>query len=249
MKNVLNLYTKKWLSIDGAEITYLYDQNGQITALDFAESNGQTLISSYSSYPSNFDVTKVKAVLFSTHDPNWKFGELEARIIYTDGKPYIGIFTKDKLPTDKLVKKSSVDYSLKITFEKSKETVEKIVRLKYIINIGSYKTCFHNLDLSKTKLDMEWSLEFLIGASERKFAKIELQTTDTLLYNYDIGKENIKLILDNNPTNAIQFRVVPLSIEGTYEVYGKAVASYSGNLRLLIKETEIRKVYVYSQPS
>ncbi len=249
LKNVLNLYTKKWLSIDGAEITYLYDQNGQITALDFAESNGQTLISSYSSYPSNFDVTKVKAVLFSTHDPNWKFGELEARIIYTDGKPYIGIFTKDKLPTDKLVKKSSVDYSLKITFEKSKETVEKIVRLKYIINIGSYKTCFHNLDLSKTKLDMEWSLEFLIGASERKFAKIELQTTDTLLYNYDIGKENIKLILDNNPTNAIQFRVVPLSIEGTYEVYGKAVASYSGNLRLLIKETEIRKVYVYSQPS
>ena len=27
LKNVLNLYTKKWLSIDGAEITYLYDQN------------------------------------------------------------------------------------------------------------------------------------------------------------------------------------------------------------------------------
>ena len=249
LKNVLNLYNKKWLSIDGAVITYVYDQNGQITALDFADSDGVTLISSYSSYPSDFDVTKVKAVLYSIHDYNWKFGELEARIIYTDGKPYIGIFTKDKSATDKLVKKSSFDYSLKITYEKSTETIEKIVTLKYIINIGSYQTCFHNLDLSKTNLDMEYSLEFLIGASEKKFAKIELKTTDYYLYNYDIGKENIKLILDNNPTNAIQFRVVPLSIEGTYEVYGKAVASYSGTLRLLIKDTEIRKVYVYSQPS
>ena len=90
------------------------------------------------------------------------------------------MYTPDGKTTDTIVKKSSFDYSIKFTLEKSSGNEEKTVTLKYIVNIGTYTTCFHDLKVENTNLEQEWSLEFLIG-TERKIAKIELRTTDYYL--------------------------------------------------------------------
>ena len=56
LKKVLDQYNKKWIDITNSVITYANGENNRITALDLAESDGETLISSYGSYPSDFDV-------------------------------------------------------------------------------------------------------------------------------------------------------------------------------------------------
>ena len=248
-KNILNLYDKNWLNINGAQLTYVSDSAGLITVLDLAESDGETLISSYGKYPDGFNVNNIKALLYSRHDPNYEFDGLETRIITIDGKEYIGIYVTKNRPTDDLVKKSSFEYSIKFTLVKNNGNEEKLVTLNYIVtNIGQYKTCFHPLKIENTELDQDYSLEFLIGSSERKIGTLILKTTDYLLYNTDIGKEKIQYILEPQ-SNAITFRVVPLSIEGTYDIYGNSTDSYSGTLHVLVDGVEIRKQYIYSQPS
>ena len=59
LKNVFDVYTKNWLEIDGSSITYSYDKDGFITAVDLAEEDGLTLISSYGKYPVDFDSNKL----------------------------------------------------------------------------------------------------------------------------------------------------------------------------------------------
>ena len=247
-KNIMNLYNRNWLNINGAQLTYLYDSDGLITILDLAESDG-TLISSYGTYPDDFKVNQVQALLYSTHDLNYEFKGLEPRIITIDGIQYIGIYVTNNRDTDALVKKSSFEYSIKFTLTKNSGNEEKTVTLKYIVNIGSYTTCFHDLKVENTNLVQESELEFIIGSSEKKIDKIELKTTDYYLYNKDIGKENIQYYLEEPSSNAITFRVVPLSIEGTYDVYGKSTEEYSGYLVVKINGIQIRRTYIQSQPS
>ena len=239
MKNVLNLPNRNWVSLDlnNPTINYLYDQTGLLTVIDFAEADGKTLISSYGRYPNDFKVSDCRAVLYNSHDLNYKFGDLEARMITIDNKQYVGIYTKDKSATDKLVKKSSFDYTIQLKYINE----QKYVQLHYNLNIGSYKTCFHDLDISKTNVISDETLEFLPDEPEKKFAKLELSTIDSYLYNYDIGKENIELLLDNGSKN-ITFRVVPLSIEGTYDLYGKAVGDYQGYLYIKVKGQEVKRI-------
>ena len=246
IKNVLNLYNNKWINANGAKITYVLQQSGELTALDLAESDGVTLISSYGNYPDGFNVNKIKAELYSPHDLNYKF-ELKPKIIVIDGAEYIGIFTQDNKSTNELVKKSSFDYLIKITLQKDSGNEEKIITINYIINIGSYTTCFHPFNKVKTYLDQSWELQFLTGRAEMKIAKIELKTNDNYLYNYDIGKEKIKYIL--KPTNEkIIFRVVPLTIEGTYDVYGQSFSDYQGELIVEVDGHELRRQSISSQP-
>ena len=250
LKNILNLYNREWLNMNGAEITYLPDQKGLITVLDLAESDGEILISSYGQYPPDFDVNNVQASLSSSHDQAYPFGKLKTEIITIDGAEYIGIYTNDKSSTDKLIKKSSFDYSIKVTLNKKYSKDEKTVTLKYIINIGSYLTCFHPFEVSKTSLNPDiYNIELLIGA-ERKIAKMELKTNDNYLYNYDILKEGkkIEFILNGN-SNSIAFRIVPLSIDGTYDIYAKATAEYNGNADVYVDNTKIKTIYIYAQPS
>ena len=246
-KNIMNLYNRNWLNINGAQLTYLSDAKGLITVLDLAESNGGALMSSYGTYPSDFKVNKVKALLNSPHDWNYQYN-LVTEIITIDGVEYIGVYTPDGKTTDTIVKKSSFDYSIKFTLEKSSGNEEKTVTLKYIVNIGTYTTCFHDLKVENTNLEQEWSLEFLIG-TERKIAKIELRTTDYYLYNTDIGKDKIQYVLENPSSNAVTFRVVPLSIDGTYDIYAKATDSYQGYLVVKVNGIEIRRQWVSAQPS
>ena len=101
-----------------------------------------------------------------------------------------------------------------------------------------------NLFYWKGKRDSE--LEFIIGEEEMKIGRIELKTKDSYLYNKDIGKENIVYSLENND-NAISFRIVPLYIEGTYDVYGKATEEYNGDLIIKINGKQIKTQTVVSQ--
>ena len=245
-KNIMNLYNRNWLNINGAQLTYISDAERLITVLDLAESGG-ALMSSYGTYPADFNVNKVKALLTSPHDWNYQFN-LVTKIILIDGVEYIGVYAPEGHTTDDIVKKSSFDYSIKFTLEKSSGEEEKTVTLKYILNIGTYTTCFHDLKEENTKLEQDWNLDFLIGA-ERKIAKLELQTKDYYLYNTDIGKDNIQYYLDEPSSNAISFRVVPLSVDGTYDIYGKATDSYQGFLVVKVNGIQIRKQYVSAQPS
>ncbi|MBP3801649.1 MAG: ricin-type beta-trefoil lectin domain protein, partial [Clostridia bacterium] len=196
LKNVFNLQNKNWVNINSAQINYVYDKGGLITALDLAEPDGLTLISSYGKYPSDFKVSNVKAEIYNSHDNNFKFGELEASIVTINNKQYVGIYTKGKKSSNTVIKKSSFDYSIKVTYQKGSTSEQKIVTLKYNLNIGSYKTCFHNLDIGKTNLNIGSSLSFLVGENERKIATIELKTIDNYLYNYDIGKDKIQFLLE-----------------------------------------------------
>ena len=95
---------------------------------------------------------------------------------------------------------------------------------------------------------MDWSHEFLIGA-ERKIAKIELRTKDYYLYNIDMGKDKIQYYLDNSSRNDITFRVVPLSIDSTYDIYAKTTGSYQSYLVAIVKGIEIRRQLVSAQTS
>ena len=246
LKNVFDVYTKNWLEIDGSSITYSYDKDGFITAVDLAEEDGLTLISSYGKYPVDFDVSTLKAELYSEHDLSYKFGELKTMILNMNGIEYIGVFTKDGKPTDSLIKKSSFDYKIRFTLEKINGKEIKVVTLKYIININPYTTCFHDLSIKNTNLDIPWRVELITGGAERKISKVELRTMDYYLYNYDIGKEKVQFLLTPEAAG-ITFRVVPLLIEGTYDVYAKSTQDYSGKLHIKIKGEEVRQLDIISK--
>ena len=246
IKNVLNLYNYNWVDANGAVITYVSQQNGKLTVLDFAESNGGSLISSYGTYPEGFDVNKITAELNSPHDINFRHVLKPKKEVF-EGAEYIVLYTNN-VPTDQLIKRSSFDYTIKINYKKDNGNEEKVITIKYIINIGSYKTCFHDFKKEKTYLDQSWELQFLTGGAEMKIAKIELRTNDDYLYNYDIGKAKIEYILE--PTNGqISFRVVPLTIEGTYDIYVKSNADYQGFLIVKVDGYLLRKQWVSSQQS
>ena len=103
LKNVYNLYNKKWLDINGAIITFANDKSSLITAVDIVEEDGKTLLSSYGKYPDYFDIKSLTAVFYSEHDLTYKFAEIVPKFIEMNGKQYIGIYTKDGKNADTLV--------------------------------------------------------------------------------------------------------------------------------------------------
>ena len=165
-KNIMNLYNRNWLNMNGAQLTYLSDAERLITVLDLAESNGEVLMSSYGTYPADFNVNKVKALLITSHDWNYQYN-LVTKIILIDGVEYIGVYAPEGHTTDDIVKKSSFDYSIKFTLEKSSGNEEKTVTLKYILNIGTYTTCFHDLKEENTKLEQDGILISLLEQKEK----------------------------------------------------------------------------------
>lgn len=85
-------------------ITYVPDSKGFITAIDFAEEDGSVLISSYGSYPSDFNIKNIAVKFFSRHDESFNFVQPKLKMITLDFKPYIGVYTKDETSTDLLFK-------------------------------------------------------------------------------------------------------------------------------------------------
>ena len=246
IKKILNPSTNNWIDIDTSTntiITYVADSKGFITAVDFAESIGNILISSYGSYPSGFSLQNLEVKLSSTHDETY-IKEIDTRFITLNGKPYIGLYTTDGESTNNIIKKSSFNYYLKFTYFQ----VQKSASIKYVLNIGSYTTCFHKLDETKTKVNIDNRIELLTGGDEKKIGTIILNTEDSNLYNYDIGIKNIKTSLDP-PNNNINFRLVSLSIEGTYDVYAKSNQDYAGRLEIIINSISIKDITIVSEPS
>ena len=68
-----------------------------------------------------------------------------------------------------------------------------------------------------------------------------MRTKDYNLFNYDIGKDNIRLSLEG--AGNISFRIQPLSIAGVYEIYGTAYSEYYGNIIVYVNDVEITRRY------
>lgn len=175
LAKVLNNYNKRWVSIENNPvIEYKNDKNGRLTSLDLVDSTG-TLMSKYKAYPEDFDASKIKVEFYSEHDKDVSFGDFYCKV-YKDGSTeYIGVFNSKNLESDKVIKRSSFDYTLKFTFG----DVVKYVTLRYnpdTLKIGSYTTCFHDLDLSKTYTDIPWSGVELPVGRETKLGTVELRT-------------------------------------------------------------------------
>ena len=247
IKKIMNPSSKEWLDIDtytNTIIPYVADSKGFITAIDFAEATGDVLISLYDNYPDEFDISNLNVIFSSTHDENFNFGEVEGKLITLDGKNYIGIYTKSGDSTDSLITKSSFNYYLKFTYFYEKKSAS----IEYLLNIGPYITCFHNLDESKTKVNIDNNIELLTGGEETRIGNIILSTNDNNLYNYDIGTSKIQTSL-TPPNNNIVFRVISLSIEGTYDVYAKSTQDYEGDLKIIINDVPVKTIKVISEPS
>ena len=238
---IFNYYTKKWISIENAVIEYRNDKNGKLTSLDLVDSSG-TLISKYKTYPSDFDASEIKVEFYSDHDRSKTFGNFIAEKYFDSTTQYIGIFNSEKIKSDDFIIRSSFDYTLKISYKSEVKYVTFRFNKDYL-KIGSYTTCFHSLDISKTSLEMDGSFEFLIGV-EQKIASFYLRTTDSNLYNKFINQDDIKVELTNS--GSFSYRVNKLTIAGTYEVYVTFKAEYSGNIKLIIQGYELRSVYSHA---
>ena len=167
IKKIMNPVSKEWLDIGTSidtKIHYAPDSKGFITAIDFAESTGDVLISSYDSYPDEFNISNFKVILSSTHDENFNFGEVEGKLITLEGKNYIGIYTKSGESTDSLIKKSSFNYYLKFSYFND----EKSASIEYTLNISPFFACFHDLNVSMSNIFIKDNIELITGAEEKK---------------------------------------------------------------------------------
>ena len=68
-------------------------------------------------------------------------------MITRDSKPYIGVYTNSETSTSLLFKKSSFYYNIQFTYN----NIVKSSAIIYVLNIGNYKTCFHQLAEKNTK--------------------------------------------------------------------------------------------------
>ena len=246
IKKIYNLSTNKWIDINNAQntkIQYKADSSGLITALDFAEADGSILISQYVNYPNDFKITDVTAELSNGHDTKFGFVQPTVKIVSMGGRSYIGIYQYDTKKTGKVVMKSSYEYTLKFKYMNKNE---KSAGLQFIPNVKPYTTCFHPLDLKKTEINIANIVNLSVGQAEKKIGSIILKTTDNLLYNYNIGANNIVFQLEINVN--IKFRIVPLAIEGTYDVYVKADQGYQGDAKILINKQHIKSIRLQSGP-
>ena len=250
IKKIFNPNTKTWIDIDtylNTQITYTSDSSGFITAIDFAESDGSVLISSYDSYPNDFNLDNLKVKFYSPHDELYNFAQPYAKMITMNGKYYIGIYTQDETSTNNLFKKSSFNYYLQFNYTKESSYEEKSSAIKYVLNIGTYMTCFHNLKEEYAKITISDSINVLTGGSEVKLGTIVLSTIDYYLYNNDIGVDNIKFYPHPDNDN-IMFRFVPLSIEGTYDVYVQSNQNHYGTIELTINNKSVKNFTFVSEP-
>jgi hypothetical protein len=203
-------------------------------------------MSKYKIYPTNFDATKIKVEFYSEHDKNFKVGEYVAKVFTQDGIQYIGIFNKEAKESDLYLRRSSFDFTLKITYQ----SVTKVVTFRYnknYLGISSYTTCFHDLDLSKTKVNINQNVQIKADGSSQKIGTIELKTTDNNLYNYKIDVNRIKASL--TATSNVSFEIKALCIAGTYEIWAKSSVEYKGEYKITIDGKEVYKQTIVTQQS
>ena len=234
---IFNYYSKQWVSIDSATIEYRNDKTGRITAIDLADSTG-TLMSKYKTYPTNFDATKIKVEFYSEHDTSINVGDFIAKVYTDGGVQYIGIFNKEGKESDLYLKRSSFDYTLKITYQ----SVTKVITFRYnksTLNIQDYTTCFHGIDYSKTKVEMDKNVQIKTDGSFQKIGRIELRTTDNYLYNYKIDVSKIEVGL--TVTGEVKFEIREYYILGIYEIWAKSTVAYSGEYTITISGTVVHK--------
>ena len=249
IKKIYNPSTTEWMDIDTAEntkIKFVSDSSGLVTALDFAEADGSILISQYVNFPEDFKLDDLTAILTSPHDNTFDFVQPTVKELSMGGRSYVGIYLYDEKKTGKVIVKSSFEYYLNFNYlDKQK----KSAAVQRIPNIGSYVTCFHPLDLQKTKVTISESLELVIGVDEYKIGQIILQTDDSNLYNYDIGEKNITYRFEDNKNIDIKFRFVALSIEGTYDVYVTPNQEYHGKIEILVLNVVVYTISAASDPA
>ena len=250
IKKIYEPSTKTWIDFKADQstvITYKPNSNGFITAIDFAESDENILLSSYDRYPDDFNLSNLSIKYYNSHDVLYAFTQPSLEIINQDGKPYIGIYTKNKTSTDNLFKKSSFSYYLTFKYTTNYKEEEKSAAINYVLNIGSYEACIHDLKEENANITISDNVIITTGEDEVKLGSIILTTTDNYLYNYDIGIGNIKINL-SPPSDDIVFRNVSLSIEGTYDIYVQSAKNYKGKFELIINGKTIKNFTITSEP-
>jgi len=245
---IYNYYTRKWVSIENAEIEFASDSSGRITALDLVDSTG-TLMSEYKTYPTSFDVSKITVDFTSEHDTSYKEKKFYAKIYTENGKQYIGIYNSENKSNDNYIVRSSFNYILTITYQ----SVTKKVIFKYntkTLNIGSYQACFHEFDSSKTKVTLDENAQIKADGKSVKIATVELRTKDGYLYNYDKGTDKISVTLTS--TGDVKFNIQKTYIAGVYEIYAYSSTEYTGGFTVSYEKTVIstqkitvQQIYAY----
>ena len=245
---IYNYYTRKWISIENAEIEFASDSSGRITALDLVDSTG-TLMSEYKTYPTSFDVSKITVDFTSEHDTSYKEKKFYAKIYTENGKQYIGIYNSENKSNDNYIVRSSFNYILTITYQ----SVTKKVIFKYntkTLNIGSYQACFHEFDSSKTQVTLDENAQIKADGKSVKIGTIELRTKDGYLYNYDKGTDKLSITLTS--TGDVKFTIQKTYIAGVYEIYAYSSTEYTGGFTVSYEKTVIstqkitvQQIYAY----
>ena len=230
---IFNIYEQNWVNINET-IQYKINLEGFITAVDLTTIDGK-LGSTYGKIHPNISNININASLFSLHDINYKFIDLEKKIWKYNNKEYIGIFIKKDKDGENLIINSSFDYKIIVLFE----NIVKFITMKMDLSIKNYKTCFHNLDIKKTNNNFGNNIS-LIGGQNINIGDIVLRTEYNNLFNYDIGIDNIKFKVYPLIKN-IKFRVVSQSIRGIYTVYAYSENDFNGNIKLYLKNKKIKR--------
>ena len=236
--NVYDPTNKQWVSFDS---TFLYkaDSKGFLTALDLTDDSNLILMSTFKTFPENFDVSAISAVLTSSHDDTFVFKTLKTKIIEIDGVQYVGVYTKDEDSTDNTVLKSSFVYTIKFYLNKE----QKNVYMRYVFEKpttnGGITTCFHDLKESKTEVSFN-SVNLEVGANEVLLGTLTLKTSDDYLYNYDIGTSKISLKLQSG--SGFNYRLVSSGILGIYNIYANATLEFDSYIDISVNSQVAKSV-------
>ena len=203
-------------------------------------------MSQYKRYSESFNVSKINIIFYSEHDRSFNVGEFIAKIYEENGVQYIGIFNKEGKNSSAYVRRSSFDYTLKITYQ----SVTKIVTFRFnknYLNIQSYTTCFHSLDISRTKVDITKDIKIKSDGNEYIIGTIEFRTSDNYLYNYKFDVNLIKVGL--TPTGDVEFNIYATNITGIYEIGALSKTEYTGEYTIKILETVLCKEKIVVEES
>ena len=243
---IYNPYTWTWVDIEGAIISSRNEWSGLVTAVDLADETGTVLRHTLGDIPSDFDYSQIKAYVTSSHDLNYKI-ELYSRIYYWGGYQYIGFYVhSENKQTYDTIRKNSFDYKIVLSIGEETKTVTYNYIFENPYTIGNYTTCFHELDLSKTITSFE-NIKIAKGG-ESYIGTVTLQTKDSYLYNYDIGKDKIAFKLkDITADSGFSYRITSDTVYGIYHVYITSTKEFDNDIVININGTDIKKYDGHSE--
>ena len=232
-----SFYTAKWST--ATSFTYKSDSSSLVGLIDLTDTDGKTLMSTFE-YSANFKAESITGTLSSEHNKSDNLGSLVGKYYTLNNKKYIGIYFANGGSTDNYVKRSSFNYIITLKLGTNSISYTMLYPLS---NIGTYKTCYHDLNIQNTKFTLYSDpISFYVG-QQVNAADVFLQTNDNLLYNYNIGLSSFILTVSPQATNTYATITADSSVNGKYLL--KVTSQVSGQYTLGVK---INNVLVKSIP-